>query len=286
MKLYALSDIHLNYEVNRQALAALPPHPDDWLILAGDIGESLEHLIFALRLLVPRFRQVVWVPGNHDLWTLPNDSSGLRGENRYLTMVAICRSFGVLTPEDPYHIWPGEGAPCAIAPLFLLYDYTFRPDDVPAEGAIQWAMDEGVLATDESFLYPDPYATRIEWCRHRCEITAYRLSQVPNHLSLVLINHFALRRDVVHLPLCPRFSLWCGTRTTEDWHRRFRAKVVVSGHLHVRATDWRDGVRFEEVSLGYPPQWKQQRGAESYLREILPGPAVPNGGVAERVYHR
>ena len=30
-----------------------------------------------------------------------------------------------------------------------------------------------------------------------------------------------------------------------------------------------DGVRFEEVSLGYPRQWSAARGITSYLRQIL-----------------
>jgi hypothetical protein len=47
---------------------------------------------------------------------------------------------------------------------------------------------------------------------------------------------------------------WCGTRRTDDWHLRFNAGVVVSGHMHVRSTKYRDGVRFEEVSFGYPRQ--------------------------------
>jgi Icc-related predicted phosphoesterase len=40
MKLFGISDLHLSYERNRQALNALPAYPDDWLILAGDIGET------------------------------------------------------------------------------------------------------------------------------------------------------------------------------------------------------------------------------------------------------
>ncbi|WP_428669704.1 hypothetical protein [Roseibium sp.] len=52
---------------------------------------------------------------------------------------------------------------------------------------------------------------------------------------------------------------------------RFNASVVVSGHLHTRRTDWRDGARFEEVSLGYPRQWDQQKGMAFYLRSILSG---------------
>lgn len=93
--------------------------------------------------------------------------------------------------------------------------------------------------------------------------------------KVVLINHWPLRSDLVCIPAIPRFSLWCGTTLTEDWHEKFHADVVVTGHLHVRRTDWRGKTRFEEVSLGYPKQWEDARGrgkgVNEMLREILPG---------------
>ena len=58
---------------------------------------------------------------------------------------------------------------------------------------------------------------------------------------------------------------------TEHWARRFAARAVVSGHLHLRTTLVRHGVRYEEVSLGYPRDWRHERGIDWYLREILPG---------------
>jgi hypothetical protein len=98
------------------------------------------------------------------------------------------------------------------------------------------------------------------------------LQEAAASAPLVLVNHFPLREDLVRLWRIPRFSIWCGTKRTEDWHQRFRARVVVSGHLHIRSTDWVDGVRFEEVSLGYPRHWDPDSGIDQYLREILPGP--------------
>jgi hypothetical protein len=103
-------------------------------------------------------------------------------------------------------------------------------------------------------------------------LTERRLEEAvaAHDCPLVLINHFPLRRELAVLPAVPRFSVWCGTRRTEDWHLRFRASVVVFGHLHIRQTRHIDGVRFEEVSLGYPRQWKADQGAGGYLRRILP----------------
>lgn len=272
MKLYALADLHLRYEVTRKALRDLKPHPYDWLILAGDVGETEEHLRFALGLLSERFARLLWVPGNHDLWTVPTKPGDLRGQAKYERLVAICREFGVLTPEDPYVLWPGEGERCILAPTFVLYDYTFRPDDVPVEKAVEWAAEENLLCSDEVLLHPDPFATKSDWCHERVRLTEPRLAEAARQAPTVIINHFPLRQDLAVLPRIPRFSIWCGTRLTEDWHTRFRAQAVVYGHLHIRATHHRDGVRFEEVSLGYPQNWDAARGVTPYLRQILPDP--------------
>ncbi len=267
MKLYAISDLHIDHQINREALKALPAFPEDWLIIAGDICSSLDHLRFALAHLTQRFAQLLWVPGNHELWT---GLDGIKGEKKYQQLVSVCHDFGVLTPEDTYPLWQGEGGNHYLVPLFLLYDYSFRPDHISRENALAWAEETGVVCTDEYYLNPIPYASRSEWCHARCEYSEQRLQQLS--APLVLINHYPLRQDLVRLFKIPRFSIWCGTRRTENWHIRFGASVVVSGHLHLRATDYRDGVRFEEVSLGYPRNWNQDYGIQKYLRQILPAP--------------
>ena len=275
MKLYAISDLHVGFEANRDALASIRPHRDDWLILGGDVCETEEDLLFALDVLGSRFAKLIWVPGNHELWTTHAD--GLRGEAKYRRFVSLCTERGVVTPEGAYPIWPGEGGEHLIAPLFLLYDYTFRPNHVPVDQAVAWAAESGIQCADESLLHPDPFPSRSAWCHARCEATATRLDEATRHHDrpTVIVNHFPLRHELARLPAIPRFQIWCGTRSSEDWHRRYRASVVVSGHLHIRRTAWVDGVRFEEVSLGYPRQWNAGHGLEHYLRQILPHPVQP-----------
>lgn len=244
-----------------------------------DVGETAAHLELAFRELKPRFAKLVWVPGNHELWTPPWSNEAARGRFKYDELVELCRSHGVLTPEDPYPIVTIAGREVRIAPLFLLYDYSFRPRDIPIERALDWAAEAGLECADETLLHPDPYATRAEWCHARCEMTERRLKAYRNDLPTVLINHFPLREDLAKLPRIPRFSIWCGTRRTEDWYLRFNAAVVVSGHLHIRSTSHRDGVRFEEVSLGYPQQWSGSITPDRCVREILSGTMLAEIGV-------
>jgi 3',5'-cyclic AMP phosphodiesterase CpdA len=270
-RLLAISDLHLNHRINREALATIGEHPDDWLIVAGDIGERAEHLRIALDILVPRFARLIWTPGNHDLWTNSTGTPGSTtvGQARYDELVDICRSRGVITPEDPYVEWPGAPG-TVVVPMFLLFDYTFRPEGITAEQAIPWARESGVVSGDELMLDPSPHASRADWCRARCDATEARLNALPVDSRTVLINHWPLRYDLARPPRVPRFSIWCGTTRTEDWGERYRAVAVVSGHLHMRTTIVRRGVRYEEVSLGYPRDWRQDRGLKWYVREILP----------------
>ncbi len=275
MRLLAISDLHLSHPRNRDGFDRLGAYPDDWLIVAGDVGEKVEHLVSALDHLVTRFAKVIWVPGNHDLWCPPDATGRTRGQARYDELVAICRSHGVLTPEDPYALWPGSATSATsatyICPLFLLYDYSFRPPGIPPDEAVAWSRASGVVCGDEWMLSPAPWPSRTAWCHARCDGTDARLAALPSDADTVLINHWPLRYDLARPPRVPRFSVWCGTTRTEDWPRRFRARVVVSGHLHMRTTIVRQGVRHEEVSLGYPRDWRQERGIDWYLRDVLPG---------------
>jgi hypothetical protein len=68
----------------------------------------------------------------------------------------------------------------------------------------------------------------------------------------------------------PLFAQWCGTTRTGDWHLRYNAAAVVYGHLHIPRVTWHDGVRFEEVSVGYPREWRRRGVPPGAPRQILP----------------
>jgi 3',5'-cyclic AMP phosphodiesterase CpdA len=272
-KLLAVSDLHVGFPENREVVAGLRPEsPADWLLVAGDVGEMAADIEWALGALAARFARVIWVPGNHELWTHPRDPVRLRGEARYRHLVDMCRNLGVMTPEDPFPVWEGDGGPVTIAPLFLLYDYTFRPAGAETKAAaLSQAYQAGVVCADEVMLHPDPYPSREAWCEARLELTKQRLGARTEDLATVLVNHFPLTREPTRVLRYPVFAQWCGTTATADWHTRFRAEVVVYGHLHIPRTTWQDGVRFEEVSVGYPREW-QPRPHPPGLRQILPSP--------------
>ena len=271
-RLLAVSDLHVRHPENRAVVEDLrPDDPGDWLIVAGDVAEQADDVTGTLALLRERFAAVIWTPGNHELWTRKKDPVVLRGEDRYRHLVQACRDNGVLTPEDPFPIWTGRGGPAVVAPLFLLYDYSFLPEGTatPAEG-LAAAYRAGVVCTDEHLLAPDPWPDRAAWCAARVAYSRARLDACDPAVPTVLVNHWPLTRLPTRRLRYPEFSLWCGTTATADWHVRYRAAAVVYGHLHIPVVTWEDGVRFVEVSLGYPREWRARGLPDPLLRTVLP----------------
>lgn len=278
-KLMAVSDIHVGHQGNKPVVEEIrPDSPEDWLIVAGDVGERSDDIRWALELLRGRFATVIWVPGNHELWTTSKDPVQMRGAARYDYLVSMCRDLDVLTPEDPFPVWRGEGAEryggaVTLAPMFLLYDYTFRPEGTRTKAeALALARERNVVATDEFLLSPDPYLTRDAWCDVRLQVTKRKLDALGPDTPVVLINHFPLVRKPTDMLWYPEFALWCGTERTADWHTRYNVVCAVYGHLHIPRTTYYDGVRFEEVSLGYPREWQRRGLPDKLLRQILPDP--------------
>ena len=273
----AIADLHANSRGNRNQIVGLHPnHPEDWLIVAGDVAERLADITDVLATLAERFATVMWVPGNHELWGGRSGFDEWDAPSRYDLLVHICRELGILTPEDPYPIWTGTGGPVTIAPLFLLYDYSWRPNPTqPLAQALAEARERRVVATDEYLIDPHPYASIADWCAERLETTTTRLARIDSTMPTVLVNHWPLIHEPVQALRFPDFAMWCGTVHTEQWPARYRAQTCVYGHLHIPRSLVVDGIRHEEVSLGYPREWSHRGQPLPAARQIVPIPPQP-----------
>ncbi|HBD22562.1 MAG TPA: metallophosphoesterase [Dietzia sp.] len=274
--LRAVSDLHVGHRGNADVVDEIhPAHPGDWLIVAGDVAEKVDHVVDALERLAARFERVIWAPGNHELW-IGRDDAGITSTTKYDRLVEACRAIGVDTPEDEYTLWTGPGGPAWVVPMFLFYDYSWTPVAGQSRAeALAGARERRVVASDEFLIDPAPYGDAVAWCRERLVGTTTRLARLDPAHPTVLVNHWPLLRDPTRVLRHPDFALWCGTEQTADWHRRYRAIACVYGHLHIPRTTVHDGVRFEEVSLGYPREWNGRGRPDPLTRQILPAPDGP-----------
>ena len=97
MRIFAVSDIHIDYDGNARWLSNLSAseYTDDVLILAGDVSDDPRLLEQCFKTLSDRFRQVLYVPGNHDLWVLRWDRTKTSFD-KYRLIDEMTRGFGVL----------------------------------------------------------------------------------------------------------------------------------------------------------------------------------------------
>ena len=75
MRVFAISDLHLDYEKNAAWFYSLSgeDYKNDLLILAGDISDNIKLLEMCFNQLANQFKQVIFVPGNHDLWVIRSE---------------------------------------------------------------------------------------------------------------------------------------------------------------------------------------------------------------------
>ncbi|AKK09043.1 metallophosphoesterase [Corynebacterium testudinoris] len=241
--LWVVSDLHVTWPANRDRVERLrPAEPGDWLIVAGDVAEAIDVVVDTLVALRRRFSRVIWTPGNHELFARSSDR--FRGRERYRVLVDLLREVGVDTPEDPYPVF-GD---VTVAPLFTLYDYSFRPPGLTAEQALAAAAK--ARATLDDVLFIAPYVNIPEWCRERVDYSRRRLDAVEG--KTFLVNHWPLAVEPTQAMFHPEMALWCGTTLTRDFPRTYQAVAVAHGHLHMPRELTIDGVPHFDVSLGYP----------------------------------
>ncbi len=228
MRIYAISDLHTDFRENRAALerAPLGGHRDDVLIVAGDVADHEAVLRDTLELLASRFREVFFVPGNHELW--------VRGETRdsmekFRSVLRVCDQAGVRTR-------PARVGDAWVVPLFSWYDASF---DVHGEGA-----------ADELEAWADRYFTRWPPEVDRVDAAFLALNEPhvhPYDAPVVSFSHFVPRPELLPPVRYLRFRglpLVAGSLGIEAQLRAIGARVHVFGHTHIPEDRVLDGVRY------------------------------------------
>ena len=228
MRIYAVSDLHADVPANRAALERVPldGHRGDALIVAGDVADRPEVIRATLELLTPRFRDVFFVPGNHELW--------VRGEARdsmqkFHAVLRLCAELGVRTA-------PARAGGAWVVPLFSWYDAAF---DVRGEGVEEelegWSdryfcrWPSGMERVDEAFLELNgPHVHRYD-------------------APVVTFSHFVPRPELVPPVRHLRFRglpLVSGSLGIEHQLRTIRPAVHVFGHTHIAWDRTLGGIRY------------------------------------------
>jgi len=237
MRIFALSDIHVDYNMNAKWVANISTtdYRDDVLILAGDITHSLPLFDWCLNTMAKRFRKLLFVPGNHDLWVLqeaPEKDSLQKLED----ISAIVESSGA-------SMKPLRERNVSIIPLLAWYDYSFGE---PGEQLRSSWRDYHACR------WPNEVSEK-EVAAHFAGRNKQQVSAAGD--TVITFSHFLPRIDLMpeYIPAKIR-SLYpvFGTIQLELQLRVLNSRIHIYGHSHFNRNVNIDGVSYINNAFGYP----------------------------------
>lgn len=245
MRVFALSDIHVDYEENARWLANLSrsEYLNDVLILAGDISDEPSLFQRTLESLTKRFLRIVYVPGNHDLWVVRSKHSD--SFEKFQAICTIARQVDV--SMNPVHF-----GPLSIVPLHGWYDYSFG---LPTESLLSsWADYHACV-----------WPHGVEQAAITRYFAARNLSALRTvNQRVISFSHFVPRSDLIpsYVPQSVKALLpVMGSRMLENHIRWLNPDIHVYGHSHFNQRTEIDGISYINNALGYPSEkWITNKG--------------------------
>jgi predicted phosphodiesterase len=237
MRVFAVSDLHVDYAENLRWVSQISrqDYRGDILLCAGDVSQKLTSLGRVLESLRACFREVLYVPGNHELWlTEQGHENSLERFHRVLQIAAEC---GV-------RVQPLTLEGISLVPLFAWYDFTFGE---PSEHLRHAWVDFRACRWPKDFEAP--------------QVTEYFLALNQTHLRsydqpVISFSHFVPRSDLLPGPTWKRAFLRpvLGSEEIEKQIRQIDSRMHVYGHYHVNARQERDRVTYINNAFGYPEE--------------------------------
>ena len=269
MRVFALSDIHVDYTANMTWLQAISAtdYTDDTLLLAGDVSGNLDTLQAALTCVRAKFAQVFFVPGNHELWIRKQQYPDSIA--KFERILRLCSSLGVTTSPAQVDTAPGDQG-VWIVPLFSWYRQLEE-----GSGSL-FVPKQGEDPTLE--MWADNYLTRWPSWPEGVTVADAFLHMNEPHLHrqydapVISFSHFLPRTELIFRTqeeyeaaaatgVAPsvqdphprfNFSRVAGCLGLDGQIRQLGSVLHVYGHQHRNRHRQLDGVLYVSHCLGYP----------------------------------
>ncbi len=236
MRVFAVSDIHIDYDENFEWFnnLSLSDYKEDILILAGDVSDRIPLFVKGLEILRRRFARVLYTPGNHDLWIRQNSAKD--SLEKFHLVRKIAGDHGIQL--EPY-----QSDALAIIPLMAWYDYSFG---TPSRELQTMWMDFKTCKWPEDF--------------DQGRITRHFLAMNESLLTIsspftITFSHFLPRIDVMprYIPAFRR-QLYpvLGTSLLDRQIEKLDSRVHIYGHSHVNNRVHKNNRLYLNNAFGYP----------------------------------
>jgi len=254
MRIFALSDLHVDYKSNLDWVLALSKieYQKDTLILAGDITDKVDLLKQTFTSLLEKFQYVFFVHGNHEAWIKQNRFANSIEKLNYVSELA--RLLGVITvPQKIENVW--------IIPLLSWYVQPEEGDDslyIPKKNDrknlkilgdcryIKWGLKEQLNIADYFLDINNPFC--------------FQSYDAP----IISFSHFLPRKELLSNQAGEageksriigfNFSRVAGSKRLEKQIRFLGSRIHLYGHQHRNRDRTIDGIRYISNCLGYPKE--------------------------------
>ncbi len=258
MKVFAVSDLHVDYRENLDWIDSLSRdrYREDVLLLAGDVTDDLRLLGSTLRALKSRFAEVLFVPGNHELWIDGGEFSC--SLQKFDAVMSLCSHEGIRTSVYT------QGC-VSIVPLLGWYDFSFGQPD---------AFLQRAWRDFRACRWPVEFDSQAKICDFFLRQNDRYLSTDNAHV--ISFSHFLPRLDIMPTAIPEnRRKVYpvLGSARLDHQIRKLQPAIHVYGHSHVNQTIEIDGIRYLNNAFATP---KEARIARKELICIFDTEAVPS----------
>lgn len=253
MRIFAVSDVHVDFEENARWVEGLSnlEFGDDALILAGDVSNIPGRFLWCLEQFKSKFSQVFFVPGNHELWI--NSDERMDSLEKFFSLIEQANALGVITRRTEFDS-------VIIVPLFSWYDYSFGR---PGEFLLQAWMDFRMCR------WPENLSSDEVICDYFLSLNDVQTGRSDK--TMLSFSHFLPRIDLMPTVIPQdkrRIYPVLGSVKLDSQIRALHSDIHVYGHSHVNRNVELDGVRYINNAFAYP---NEQRIARKRLVEVLVG---------------
>lgn len=259
MRTLFISDIHIDVNEAYDVIGILAEYSRqkkvECIILAGDISEDIGKTLPAIEILEKLSgAEVLYVPGNHDMWEPCKDNDKIY-ERYCADRHCLC------------------GKPRRIGNHMVIgdigwYDYSFGSDKY-TDADFDRMEFEGRTWNDKKRNYwTDDNKAKSQWFIDRIESQMKDCGDLP----IVVITHMLPNRRFIVPPEeftninWHYFNAFLGTPKLGEMYQKYNVKYAVCGHVHFRDDYVENGIVYLCRCLNYAREWL---GEKNCLKQIM-----------------
>lgn len=244
MRVFAISDVHVDYPENLQWILQLSQHDyqNDILILAGDVSDSMDLLAQVFASLEGKFKALLFVPGNHELW-LTNQE--------YDCSLDKFEAIKLLADKCGVHTSLLEFENLSFVPLLSWYDFSFGEPD----RHLKRAWRDFRACSWPAHLHDSNEVAEF-----------FHQKNLPllgtENKTVISYSHFLPRIDVMpdRIPRHRRRVYpVLGSAGLGEQLKQLKPDIHVYGHSHVNQSIELDAIRYVNNAFAYPSESRISR---------------------------